>query len=401
MHPTRFYPEHDIGGQITGFVDNNNVGHYGIEGYFNEELKGTEGSRIVQKDVAGRILEGNTLDSHAFANGIDFGLTIDRNVQKEVTRILTQAVSDYKANKGSVVVMDPKTGAIIAMVNVPDFDPNNFGDVYKMERVSYAKYPDPAFSFLGMPLFVEDSASGSEYVVGDHKMLLRQATDKEISSPAVPKYKYANNFGPGTYVNDSIGSLYEPGSVFKAITVAIGIDTGDIRPQDMYTDKGYVDIDQYTIKNVDHECIGYHSYLHALNWSCNVGMIDIVQKIGKSLFSKYINDFGFGDKTNVTLEGEVYGKIDPYEKWSRVKLFNMSFGQGIVVTPLQMATAYSVLANGGIYMQPYIVDHETLANGTVVKTAPQQIRRVISEETSKKVIAMLTEGVRVGFAKKG
>lgn len=172
---------------------------------------------------------------------------------------------------------------------------------------------------------VEDSAEGTEYAYNGKRIKLRTATESEIGNVAVPKYKFKNDFGPGTYANDSIGSLYEPGSVFKAITVAIGIDTGDIKPTDTYYDKGYVEIDEFTIKNVAKECIGRHTYLHALNWSCNVGMIDIVQKIGRSLFAKYVFDFGFGAKTGITLEGEVFGKIEPYEKWSRAKLFTQSF----------------------------------------------------------------------------
>lgn len=166
-------------------------------------------------------------------------------------------------------------------------------------------------------------------------------------------------------------------------------------------DRGYVEIDNFRIKNVSKECIGYHTYAHALNWSCNVGMIDIVQKIGRSLFSKYVQEFGYGQKSNITLEGEVFGKIEPYEKWSRAKLFTQSFGQGITATVLQMAAAYSVLANGGVYMEPYIVDSMKLADGTVIKNAPRPLRRVIKEETSKTIIAMLTDGATVGFAKKG
>ena len=111
------------------------------------------------------------------------------------------------------------------------------------------------------------------------------------------------------YQNDAISGLYEPGSVFKAITTSIGIDTGDIRPTDTYLDKGFVEIDKYTIKNVAKECIGRHTYAHALDWSCNVGMIDIAQKVGRPLFHKYIMDFGFGNKTNITLEGEDFGRI--------------------------------------------------------------------------------------------
>jgi len=287
------------------------------------------------------------------------------------------------------------------MASYPDFDPNNFGDVYQLERVSYAKYPNPSFDLLGYPLFVEDSTIGVEVMVGKNKIKLRAATEDEIGNPAIPKYKYKNMYGPGVYQSDPVAALYEPGSVFKAITTSIGIDTGDIKPNDTYTDNGFVNIDDFKISNVSQECIGHHTYLHALDWSCNVGMIDIVQKIGKSLFYKYINDFGIGAKTNITLEGEVFGKIDPYEKWSRAKLFTMAFGQGITATVLQMAAAYSVIANGGIYMQPYIVDSMTLADGTVVTNTPTPLRRVIKEETSKQVIAMLTEGATIGFAKKG
>lgn len=398
-NPTRFYPEKNMGGQIVGFVDNENEGKYGVEGYFNEELKGKEGARIAKKDISGRTIGSFDLGERKMVNGTDIKLTIDRNIQKEVTRILSEGIREFRANKGSVVIMDPKTGAIISMVSYPDFDPNNFGDVYELERMSYAKYPNPSFDLLGIPLFVEDSENGTPIMVAKKKISLRSATEAEIGNRAIPKYKYKNMFGPGVYEADPVSSLYEPGSVFKAVTTAIGIDTGDIKPSDTYTDRGYVEIDQYKIKNVSNECIGRHTYSHALDWSCNVGMIDIVQKIGKSLFHKYINDFGFGQKTNITLEGEVFGKIDPYEKWARVKLFTMSFGQGITATVLQMAAAYSALANGGIYMQPYVVDSLTLADGTVVKNAPTPLRRVIKEDTSKKIIAMLTEGAKVGFAR--
>lgn len=400
-NPTRFYPEKTMGGQIVWFVDNENEGKYGIEWYFNEELKGKEGARIAKKDISGRTIGSFDLGERKMVNGSDIKLTIDRNIQKEVTRILMEWVKEFRANKGSVIIMDPKTGAIVSMVSYPDFDPNNFWWVYEMERMSYAKYPNPSFDLLWIPLFVEDSEKWTPITVGKKKIPLRSATESEIGNRAIPKYKYVNMLGPWAYEADPVSSLYEPGSVFKAITVAIGIDTGDIRPTDTYTDKGYVEIDQYKIKNVSNECIGRHTYAHALDWSCNVGMIDIVQKIGKSLFHKYINDFGFGQKTNITMEGEVFGKIDPYEKWARVKLFTMSFWQGITATVLQMASAYSALANGGVYMQPYIVDSLTLADGTVVKNTPTPLRRVIKESTSKQVIAMLTEGAKVGFAKKG
>ena len=129
-------------------------------------------------------------------NGTDIKLTIDRNIQKEVTRILSDGVKEFRANKGSVIIMDPKTGAIIAMVSYPDFDPNNFGDVYELERVSYSKYPNPSFDLLGIPLFVEDSTKGTAILVGKKKIPLRLATETETGNRSIPKYKYKNMFGP-------------------------------------------------------------------------------------------------------------------------------------------------------------------------------------------------------------
>lgn len=398
----RYYPESQISGQITGFVDADGKWKYWIEGYFDAELQGENPIQKVKKDNNWRPIIGYSLEENVMKNGVNVNLTIDRVVQAEISKILERSVKAFRANKGSIIVMDPKTGAIIAMVNYPNYDPNEFANVYAMEQVSYGKYPNPSFDLLWYPLFVEDTQSGTiNTVIDAKKRKLRSATEYEIGNPAIIKFKYTNGFWPWIYVNDVIGALYEPGSVFKAITTAIGLETGEIKPSDTYYDKWFVQIDAYKISNVASECIWTHTYLHALNWSCNVGMISIVQKIGKNLFEKYIRDFWFWEKTDITLDWEVFWKIDPNEKWSRTKLFTMAFGQGIAVTELQMAAAYSVLANGGIYMRPYIIDSLSYPNGRIVKTIPEKVRRVISEETSKTITAMLVDWVRRGFAKKG
>ncbi len=156
-HPTRFYPEKYMGSQIVGFVDNENIGRYGIEAYFQEYLQGQQGERQTRKDASGRTIGGYDLSEKIMVGGADIELTLDRNIQKEVTRLLAEGVREFRANKGSVVILDPKSGAVIAMANYPDYDPNNFGDVYEIEKVSLAKYRNPTFDFLGMPIFVEDS----------------------------------------------------------------------------------------------------------------------------------------------------------------------------------------------------------------------------------------------------
>lgn len=402
----RYYPERNIWSQIIWFVDGEGRWKYGIEWYYDEILQSESPTQVVTKDSAGRPIWGYlSKELISLKNWVDINLTVDRNIQKQVSTLLTRAVENFRANKGSVIVMNPKSWAIIAMANYPDYDPNSFTDVYEIERVSPIRFPNPTSDLFWVNLYVIDTQSGTFFSNVDGKRLnLRIATESEVWSPAILKYMYKNKFGAGVYVNDIITSMYEPGSVFKAVTAAIGIDSGEIEPEDTYYDKGYVELDygwsKTTISNVSSECTGRHTYIHALDWSCNVGMIDIIQKIGPSLFDKYIREFGFWAKSNITLDGESYSQISPYEKWSRTQLFTMSYWQGINATILQMAAAYSVIANGGVYMQPYIVESIQYPDGKKVDSIPTPIRRVIREETAKKVTAMLVDGVRNGFAKK-
>ncbi len=402
----RYYPEWEALGQITGFVDNEWRGRYGIEWYFESDLQWESPVQYITKDIQGRpIRDYASSGSLILKNGINVTLTVDRNIQKEISKKLESAITRFRANRGSVIVMDPTTGAIIAMVNYPNYDPNNFTNVYDMEPVLYVNYPNPSTDLFGYPLFIIDSASGTLSTNIDGKRIkMRDATDDEIANFAITKYKFKNWFWVGNYKNDVVGWLYEPGSVFKPVTVAIGLDSGEIKPYDRYYDRGYVELDlggpkKQRISNIAHQCLGNNTYANALNWSCNVGMINIIEKIGRSLFSRYVSDFGFGKKSNLTIDGEVFSQINNYEKWSRIQFFTMSFGQGINATLLQMASAYSVLANGWVYMQPYIVEKIAYPNGKNIETVPIPVRRVIKEETSKTITAMLVDSVKYGFAK--
>ena len=404
----RYYPEGIALGQITGFVDSEGRGRYGIEGYFESDLQWENPVQYITKDIQGRpIRDYASSGSLILKSGVDVTLTVDRNIQKEISKRLESAVTRFRANRGSVIVMDPTTGAIIAMVNYPNYDPNSYTSVYDMEPVLYVNYPNPSVDLFGYPLFVIDSGSGGTLStnIDGQRIKMRSATEDEIGNFAMTKYKFKNGFGVGNYKNDIVGSLYEPGSVFKAVTVAIGLDSGEIRPDDRYYDRGYVELDsgraKQRISNIAHQCLGNNTYSNALNWSCNVGMINIIEKIGRSLFARYVSDFGFGQKTNITIDGEVFSQISNYEKWSRIQFFTMSFGQGINATLLQMAAAYSVLANGGVYMQPYIVENIAYPNGKSIATVPTPVRRVIKEETSKTITTMLVDSVKYGFAKRG
>ena len=404
----RYYPESTALGQITGFVDGEGKGRYGVEGYFESELQGESPVQYITKDISGSpIRDYASSGSLLLKNGIDITLTIDRNIQKEISRKLESAVTRFRANRGSAIVMDPKTGAIIAMANYPNYDPNNFTSVYDMEPVLYVNYPNPSVDLFGYPLFVIDSMSGTLSTnIEGKRIKMRDATEAEVANFAIIKYKFKNGFGVWNYKNDVVGGLYEPGSVFKAITVAIGLDTGEIKPDDRYYDRWYVELDvgggvKRRISNIANQCLGNNTYSNAINWSCNVGMVNIIEKIWRPLFSRYIADFGFGQKSNITIDGEVFSQISSYEKWSRLQFFTMSFGQGINATLLQMATAYSILANGGIYMQPYIVEQIGYPSGKNINTVPTPVRRVIKPETSETITAMLVDSVKYGFAKWG
>ena len=399
---TRFYPDKELASQVVGFVDHDGVGRYGLEGYFDHELAGKAGFDIVRTDIQGRPIRNFEEQEGERVAGASFKLTIDRNVQKEVERVLEESVKEFRANRASAVVLDPWTGAVRAMANYPSFDPNAFGDVYELERTFPERSADPLTDAAGITIFVEDPVSGKEFQYRGEKKLLRPATQGEIVSPGIPKWRYKNLAGPAAYANYAIGSLYEPGSVFKAFTMAAGIDSGEIRPEDRYDDKNFVQIDRFKIHNLATEkCGGYQTFLNALNWSCNVGMIEIVKRVGPAVFSRYVHDFGFNERTGITLEGEVSSRMDPWQKWSRTQLFTSSFGQGVTATVLQMAAAYGTLANGGVYMRPYIVEEKALPNGQIIRTQPLAVRRVLKESTSKTISAMLTRGVEAGFAARG
>ncbi|MDD5770154.1 MAG: penicillin-binding protein 2 [Candidatus Gracilibacteria bacterium] len=397
----RYYPENDMAGTVLGFVDSEGVGKYGIEGYFNDVLKGKASNTYSKKDIMGRLIEPMTLEDETNLAGANITLTIDRNIQKAVEDIVDRDIDEYRANSISVVIMDPKTGAVIAMATNPRFNPNNPGEAYELERVTYSKYPNPSTDLLGARVLAIDNTKGTEYIYDSKRIYLREISREELGDQKLDKYVFINKKGGGIYKNDMIQDLYEPGSIFKPIVFAAAIDSGDINRYDMYQDNGFVQIDNFKIKNVSKQCIGYNTFQNAMNYSCNVGMIKIAQKIGASIFYKYIDLFGIGKKTGITLEGEVYGRLDPYEKWSKAQLFTSSFGQGITTTVLQMASVYSVIANGGIYYKPQIVKSIEFADGKKIVNKSEATHRVIKESTSKTMIKVLVDSVEHGVAKNG
>lgn len=335
----RLYPEPSLGGQVLGFLgfsaDGTQMGKYGIEGHLDELLAGTTGTLRSEKDISGRLIAVGDSSVEPALNGADVLLTIDRAIQYAACSSLNKAITKHRADSGSVVILDPDTGAILAMCGAPDFDPNDY----------------------------------------------RSVTDVS------------------TFNNQAIFATYEPGSIFKPVTVAAGIDVGAITPNTSFEDKGEVKVDDRTIKNSDPTPRGWQTMTQALDESLNTGMVFAMRAMGKSTFTEYVKRFGFGEKTGITLDTEQGGDIRPLERKGEIFAATTSFGQGMTSTVLQMAAAFVPIANGGVLKKPYIVDEIRYADGRVEKTTPTDVRRVIETKTSRLVGAMLVSVVENGHGK--
>lgn len=335
----RFYPYGNIASILIGFVtspNNEYIGQYGLEKFYNEKLAGKVGSIVAEKGIGGAIIFTGNRDYEPAVDGTDLILTIDPNIQFKVEDILKNAVEKWQAQKGTIIVANPKTGAIMAMASWPAFDPNEYS---KVENIEF-------------------------------------------------------------FINGAIQGIYEPGSVMKPITMAIGIDQGVISPDTKYIDEGVVRIGGYKIMNFDNEAHGEKTMRQALELSLNTGAVFVQKKISKPIFKEYFEKFGFAVKTGVDLPGEVSGNISNLKNNRDIDYATASFGQGIAITPIQLVSAISVLANQGKLMKPYIVEEFKDQNGGTMKTEPKEIGQVISTATATKVSSMLADVVKNGFDKK-
>lgn len=333
------YPEKQLAAQVLGFVaydQNTRVGRYGLEYYFEKELAGTPGQLDAAKDSEGGWATGPDSRLTPAVDGEDLILTIDRAIQFKAEEVLARTVSAHSAKSGSVIVLNPKTGAILALANYPSFDPNLFNKV----------------------------------------------TDPQI------------------FNNPVVQTSYEPGSVMKAITFAAGLDTNAVTPDMTYDDPGAVTLEKFTIRNAEGKTYGKNvTMTQVLDNSINTGAIFAEQKIGHETFRKYLEAFGFGQLTGVTLPFESKGSISNLDRGGDLYPATAAFGQGIMVTPLQMAVAYAVIANGGTLYQPFIVA-EKIVDGKSEKIEPKLLREVISQRAASTISAMLVSVVEQGHGKR-
>jgi len=343
----RYYPEKEIFGQITGFLGKNDeekVGQYGLESYFDEELRGVQGYLDSEKDALGRWIVIAKRQYVKPENGKDLKITINKAIQLNTRELLKTAVETYEAESGSVIVVEPQTGAILAMVNYPDYNPNEY------------------------------------YNVEDYDL----------------------------YNNHAISTAYEPGSIFKVITLAAALDVDKITPDTMYEDKGVLEYDdgyqKFYIYNANKSVYGWQSMSEVLQKSLNTGTIFAMQQMGTKKFKEYVESFGFGELTGIEMVNEKAGDISSLEKSlnSKGEIFaaTATYGQGIMVTPLQMVMAVNVLANGGKLMRPYLIE-DIISGDGVQHFSPQVIRQVISPRASTVITSMMVATVEKGHSGTG
>lgn len=336
----RYYPAGELASQVVGFAslgEKGGAGGYGIEAAQDVKLRGTTGALTQEKDASGRWIPLSDRDIVSAKNGDSIVLTLDRVIQYETEKILHEAVERHQADRATAIVMDPKTGNILSMASFPQFDPNNYS----------------------------------------------QAEDYSV------------------FLNPSVSLTYEPGSIMKPVTMAIGIEEGKVSPNTEYVDTGVVQIGGYDIRNSENKVYGRSTMTEVLDESINTGVIFVEKLVGNKLFGDYMRRFGFGERTGVTLPAELAGNIRNLENTrSDIQYFTASFGQGVAVTPLQIINAYAVLANGGRLLRPHIIDRIIHADGSEETIEPEEVRRVLSEDTSRMIGTMLRSVVVNGHGKR-
>ena len=324
----RYYPNNELASHLIGFVgivEEGNIGQYGLEGYYENELKGKKGLLEGEKDISGYRIP---FLSHSFEpaeNGSKIILTIDQNIQFKVEKELSKAIEQYDAEGGSIIIMRPKTGAILAMANLPSFNPNEYNKVENIDA----------------------------------------------------------------FLNPSIQKLYEPGSVFKPMTMAMGLDTGKVNSNTIYEDKGRINVGGSIIGNVDGKTYGNQTMTQVLEKSLNTGAYFVQQQVGRELFQDYVQKFNLNELTGIDLTGEVSGNISNVFTRYDIDLATISFGQGIAITPIELIAAIGAIANEGKIMRPFVVDKIIHFDGAEENTEPEIRGNVISSESARELTKML------------
>jgi cell division protein FtsI/penicillin-binding protein 2 len=313
------------------------TGYYGVEGFYDDMLRPKEVEWEAPVDVASVPIPWQPVAGELPLRGTDLELTLDRTVQGLVEEELRRAVWEYEAQSGTIIVMEAETFGILGMASLPAYDPERYNE------------------------FVDQDSPPFE-------------------DPAISKQ-------------------YEPGSVFKILTMAAALDSGIVTPGTTYVDQGWIEVGGQTIRNATGKVYGESTMADILIESLNVGAAWLSKHMGPDIFYRYMQDFGIGERTGVDLAGEVSGQLwlpDDIEHWHPSNLGTNSFGQGVAVTPLQMVTAAATVANDGVRLRPRVVGRRIGPDGTVSFHQRLVVKRVISSEAARHLSEILVRAVEEG-----
>lgn len=336
----RFYPEASMAATLLGFVgkdeNGNSKGYFGVEGYYDRLLKGKEGSAVQIHDALGRpILARVDSDKSFGTDGSSLVLNVDRSIQFLAERKLKEGIERYQASGGMVGIMNPKTGGILAIAAFPSFDPKNY-----------------------------------------------------------------HEYGEHLYKNAFVSSLYEPGSTFKPLVMSAAFNEKLLTPSSVCPICSKpVSVGGYELHTWNDQYYPNSTMLEVIQHSDNTGMVYAAQTLGIDKMIEYIDKFGIGKITGIDLEGETATTIKPKDSWYAVDLATTGFGQGISITPIELLTAFSSIANEGVMMEPHVVGAVRDKNGKITKIKPKEIGRPISSATAKVMTQVLVNAVNKGEAK--
>ncbi len=373
----RSYPYGAFAAAVLGFTDGEGVGTYGLEKSYQSTLAGVDGRTITLKNAVGNAIADQNATTFAAKDGSNLVLSLDVNVQEIVERYLNEAIAaNTVENRGCAIVMNVKTGAILAMASKPDFDPNN--------PLDYSAN----LTYLNEQVQAEPEL---------YTIYQKDENGKEIKDEHGNKIPEENPDYSGTYrdiqwKNKAITELYYPGSVFKVITSAMGLDSGLATINTTFTCSGAYGVAKETYHCAGHKAHGTLNLADALRQSCNIYYIQLGQRIGSQKFYDYFGAFGFTSRTGVDLPSETnfmqYYKAD---QLGEVQLASSAFGQAMAITPLQMCTAVAAAVNGGYLVTPHVVDKITDSNGNVVQEIGTNVRRQVISESASDVIRQIME----------
>ena len=400
---TRSYPYGQFLASVLGFCNSDGEGAYGLEKYYNETLAGTPGRSVAETDVNGNALASGQSDLHEAIDGNDLYLTIDENVQAIVEQYLTEAMNTFTVHgRGSAIVMNVKTGAILAMASIEQFDPN---DPYKITDAKMTAILDKEEIDAEDIDWLEGrlGEKAVKDIIADGKISRDKTVDEDGNEVASEYTQLQGMMREAQWKNKNITELYMPGSVFKLITASAGLDSGIMSTSQTFYCGGSLTVNEgselweHTYRCANGEVHYEQDMAGALNHSCNLWFIQAAETLKPQIFYDYIQAFGFTQPTGIDLPNETrWTSVYNAEQMAEVdtNLYTAAFGQNESITPMQMATAVAAIANGGYLVSPYVVDSVTDKDGNIVTQTETNIRRqVISEEVSRQLLSMMENNV--------